>query len=89
MITCTFTNTYTPKTTLTLEKQVRDNVVSPTLWTLTATGFSSPAIGTTVSGPSGSPAVTNQRIVAGTYQLTERGTGAAETGFVQVGELDL
>jgi uncharacterized repeat protein (TIGR01451 family) len=84
-ITCTYTNTYTAKTTLTLVKQVQGAVVSPTLWTLTATGFSPPAIGTVISGPSGSAAVTNQRIVAGTYQLTELGTGAAETGFVQVG----
>ena len=66
-------------------KSVPGNVVSPTLWTLTAAGLSPPAIGTAVSGPSGSAAVTSQRVIAGTYQLTEHGTGAAETGFVQVG----
>ncbi len=85
VVICTFTNTYTPRTTLTLVKSVTGAVVSPSLFTLTATGTASPTSGTVVSGASGSAAVTNQRIVAGTYQLTELGTGAAATGFVQVG----
>lgn len=84
LITCTFTNTYTPRTTLTLVKQVQGGVVSPTLWTLTATGNAAPTAGVVISGVSGSAGVTNQRIVAGSYQLTERGSGGAETGFVQV-----
>ncbi|MEU1970280.1 DUF5979 domain-containing protein [Microbacterium sp. NPDC019599] len=84
-ITCTFTNTYTPRSTLTLVKQVQGGGASPGLWTLTAAGTAGATAGTVISGPSGSAAVTNQRIVAGQYQLTEQGTGAAETGFVQVG----
>ncbi|GAA1980150.1 DUF5979 domain-containing protein [Microbacterium pumilum] len=84
-ITCTFTNTYTPRTTLTLVKQVQGGAASPALWTLTATGTSGAAAGTVISGPSGSDAVTSKRVIAGTYQLSEQGTGAAETGFVQVG----
>jgi len=84
-ITCTYTNIYTPRATLTLVKQVQGGVVSPSLWTLTATGTTGATSGTVVSGPSGSPAVTGQRVIAGSYQLTEQGTGAAETGFVRVG----
>ncbi|WP_243074349.1 DUF5979 domain-containing protein [Microbacterium sp. SS28] len=84
-ITCTFTNTYTPRSTLTLVKQVQGGVVSPALWTLTATGTTGATQDTVISGPSGSDAVSNKRIVAGAYQLSEQGTGAAETGFVQVG----
>ncbi len=86
-ITCTFTNTYTPKATLTLVKQVTSGSAAPSLWTLTATGSAAPPpSGTQVSGPSDSAAVTTQRVPAGTYALTERGTGAAETGYVQVGD---
>ncbi|WP_420122595.1 DUF5979 domain-containing protein, partial [Nakamurella sp.] len=85
VIICTYTNSYTPRTTLTLLKQVQGNVVSPTLWTLTATGAAAPTTGTTISGPSGSAAVTGQRIVAGSYRLAETGTADAATGFVQVG----
>ena len=39
-----------------------------------------------ISGPSGSTAVTAQRVPAGTYTLSETGTGAAATGYVQVGD---
>ena len=87
-ITCTFTNTYTPKATVTLVKQVTPpGSAAPSLWTLTATGSAAPPpSGTQISGPSGSAAVTTQRVPAGTYALTERGTGAAETGYVQVGD---
>ena len=60
-ITCTFTNTYTPKATLTLVKQVASGTAPPSAWTLTATGPDQ------ISGPSGSPAVTAQRVRAGTY----------------------
>ena len=35
-ITCTYTNTYTPKATLTLVKQVQSGTAAPSLWTLTA-----------------------------------------------------
>lgn len=85
IVICTFTNTYTPRTTLTLVKQVQGAVISPTLWTLTAVGAAAPTTGTTISGPSGSPAVSGQRIVAGSYRLTETGSGDAATGFVPVG----
>ena len=55
-ITCTYTNTYTPKATLTLVKQVQTGSAAPNLWTLTATGSAAPPpSGATVSGPSGSP----------------------------------
>ena len=86
-ITCTYTNTYTPKATLTLVKQVQTGSAAPNLWTLTATGSAAPPpSGATVSGPSGSAAVTTQRVPAGSYALTEIGTGAAATGYVQVGD---
>ena len=86
-ITCTYTNTYTPKATITLVKQVVGGGALPSLWTLTATGSAAPPpAGTQVSGPSGSPAVTAQRVPAGSYALTETGTGAAATGWVQQGE---
>ncbi len=78
-ITCTFTNTYTPKATLTLVKQVASGTAPPSAWTLTATGPDQ------ISGPSGSTAVTAQRVRAGTYALSEIGTGQAETGYVQQG----
>ena len=86
-ITCTYTNTYTPKATLTLVKQVQTGSAAPNLWTLTATGSPAPPpSGATISGPSGSSAVTIQRVPAGSYALTEVGTGAAATGYVQVGD---
>ncbi|OFE16549.1 hypothetical protein BA895_02850 [Humibacillus sp. DSM 29435] len=86
-ITCTYTNTYTPKATLTLVKQVASGTAAPSLWTLTATGsVAPPPSGTIVSGPSGSPAVTTQRLPAGTYALSETGTGAASTGYTQFGD---
>ncbi|MFZ1286350.1 MAG: DUF5979 domain-containing protein, partial [Candidatus Phosphoribacter sp.] len=86
-ITCTYTNTYTPKATLTLVKQVQSGTAAPSLWTLGATGsVAAPPSGTSISGPSGSAAVTTQRVPAGTYALSEVGTGAAATGYVQVGD---
>ncbi|MDN5768466.1 MAG: DUF11 domain-containing protein, partial [Humibacillus sp.] len=86
-ITCTYTNTYTPKATLTLVKKVASGAAAPSLWTLTATGsVAPPPSGAIVSGPSGSPAVTTQRLPAGTYALTETGTGGASTGYTQDGD---
>ena len=85
-ITCTYTNTYTPKATLTLVKQVTSGTAAPNLWTLTATGSAAPPpAGFAISGPSGSAAVTSQRVPAGSYALTEIGTGSAATGYVQDG----
>ena len=45
-ITCTYTNTYTPKATLTLVKSVDGGTALPTRWTLSANGP------TPISGPS-------------------------------------
>ena len=85
-ITCTYTNTYTPKATLTLVKQVTSGTAAPNLWTLTASGATAaPTNGFEISGPSGAPAVSSQRVPAGTYALSELGTGAASTGYVQDG----
>ncbi len=81
-ITCTVTNTYTPRSTLTLVKQLTGTPTGPATpanWTLTAVG------GSTVSGQSGSATVTDVRVPAGTYALTETGTGSAGSGYVQVG----
>jgi len=77
-ITCTFTNTYTPKATLTLVKVVRGvGPAAPSDWTLTAAKDGGAS---QISGPSGSPAVTSQRVDTGTFQLTEAGTGPASSG---------
>src|SRR4029079_7017601 len=64
-ITCTYTNTYTPKATLTLVKSVDGGAALPARWTLSAAGP------TSISGPSGSAAVTAQPVNAGTYTLDE------------------
>lgn len=66
-VTCTYTNTYTPKGTLTLVKQVVGGSTAASAWTLSATGPSS------ISGTTGSAAVTNQIVNAGTYALAESG----------------
>jgi choice-of-anchor A domain-containing protein len=50
---------------LTLVKQVEGGTADPSDWTLSATGP------TTISGPSGSPAVTEQTVSTGDYTLTE------------------
>ncbi|MET0864942.1 MAG: DUF5979 domain-containing protein, partial [Nakamurella sp.] len=85
-ITCTYTNTYTPKATLTLVKRVTSGSATPNQWTLTATGSAAPPpAGFAISGQSGAAAVTAQRVPAGTYALTELGTGSAATGYVQDG----
>ena len=48
-------------------------------------GPAAPPPAVEISGPSGSTAVTTQRVPAGTYDLSEAGTGAAATGYVQAG----
>ncbi|MDQ6527262.1 DUF5979 domain-containing protein [Nocardioides sp. LHD-245] len=96
-ITCTFTNTYTPKGTLTLVKTVQNTgggSATAASFTLTGTGP------TTISGPGGSAAVTSQRVGTGSYDLTETGpvgyvsqgwscsggTGNGANGSVTVGD---
>ncbi|TDT30873.1 DUF5979 domain-containing protein [Naumannella halotolerans] len=64
-ITCTVTNTYTPKATLTLVKNVTGGSATPADFTLTAAGPS------TVSGPGGSAAVAGRAVNPGTYSLSE------------------
>jgi uncharacterized repeat protein (TIGR01451 family) len=71
-ITCTFTNEYTPRATLTLKKVVSGGTAVSANFTLTATGPSQ------ISGPGNSAQVTNQRVLAGTYTLTESGPAAYE-----------
>ncbi|MEP6560884.1 MAG: DUF5979 domain-containing protein, partial [Nakamurella sp.] len=84
-ITCAYANTYTPKATLTLVKKVNSGSATPNQWTLTATGSGPPPSGFAISGPSGEAAVTAQRVPAGSYALTEIGTGSASTGYLQDG----
>ena len=67
-ITCTYTNTYTPKATLTLVKTVTGGSATVAHFTLTASGP------TSIAGTSGSAAVTNQRVGVGTYTLSEATT---------------
>lgn len=74
-ITCRYVNTYTPRGTLTLIKQVAGGTAVPSNWTLSASGPS------TISGASASAAVTNQPVKAGTYTLSETGpNGYAQDG---------
>ncbi len=75
-ITCTYTNTFTPKATLTLKKAF-DGAGTVSDWTLTATGP------TTISGKTTQAAVTDARVTAGTYTLGETGpaTGYASLGW--------
>ena len=78
-ITCTFTNTYTARATLTLVKTVDNGGVGtavPGAWTLAAAGT------TNISGTSGNAAVTNQSVIVGTYTLSESGS---PVGYVQNG----
>ena len=73
-IVCTFVNTRSP--VLTLVKTVtNDNggTQPASAWTLTATGP------TTISGATGSAAVTNATVTAGTYALTESSTPGGYT----------
>jgi choice-of-anchor A domain-containing protein len=62
-VSCVSTSAATA--TLTLVKQVEGGTAEPSDWTLSATGP------TTISGPSGSPAVTEQTVSTGDYTLTE------------------
>ncbi|PZE66384.1 hypothetical protein DEI83_07135 [Curtobacterium sp. MCBD17_021] len=62
-VSCASTDAVTG--TLTLTKQVAGGDAAPSDWTLTATGA------TTISGPSGSAAVTDQTVPAGDYTLSE------------------
>lgn len=66
-ITCTFTNTYIARGTLTLVKEVTSGPAEPADWTLKAAGD------TPISGAGGSAAVTDQQVSAGTYALSESG----------------
>lgn len=74
-ITCTYTNA---RTNLTLVKQViNDNGGSQpaTAWTLRAAGP------TTISGPTGSSAVTSAAVAPGTYTLSETGPPGYEASL--------
>ena len=68
-VTCTFTNTYTPMTTLTLVKEVADGDAEVDDFVLTAT----PVEGEPISGVTGSEAVTEVMVPAGVYVLSEDG----------------
>ncbi len=69
-ITCRYTNTYTPRATLTLVKTITGGTATLENFTLSAGG------GTPISGISGTAAVTNRRVAVGTYTLTESTTVA-------------
>ncbi len=89
-ITCTYSNTYTPRATLTLVKQVTTagqsgTQATPADWTLSATGSGTVA-GESISGAGGSAAVTTRTVIAGSYNLAEVGSNPATTpGYVQDG----
>lgn len=89
-ITCTYTNTYAPKATLTLVKNVISTgqstpVAVPADWTLTAQGQGLVS-SQVVTGPGNSADVTSKTVIAGTYQLSELANNAATTaGYVQDG----
>lgn len=89
-ITCTYTNTYAPKATLTLVKNVISTgqsapVAVPADWTLTAQGQGLVS-SQVVTGPGNSADVTSKTVIAGTYQLSELATNPATTaGYVQDG----
>ncbi|MEO6956712.1 MAG: hypothetical protein ABI137_08215 [Antricoccus sp.] len=73
--TCTITNTDKPAT-LTLIKTVTNNnggTATPADWTLSATGP------TTITGVTGTPAVTAAPVTAGSYTLSEAGGPAGYT----------
>lgn len=64
-VTCTYTNTYTPKGTLTLRKTVTGGTATVADFTLVANGP------TPLTGVSGTAAVTDRRVTAGSYALSE------------------
>ena len=73
-INCTFTNSYTPKASLTLVKELKGGSAQISDFTLKAEGDdSAPTNGTTISGSSGDPGVTNEIVPAGSYTLSEKG----------------
>ena len=73
-IECTFTNTYTPMTTITLVKEVADGDATVDDFILSATGVEgTPTEGEGVSGLSGSEGVTQEMVPAGDYVLSEDG----------------
>ena len=68
--TCTFTNVDTPARLTLIKTVTNDNggTAAPTAWTLNASGPTTP-----ISGATGSTAVTNVPVNAGTYALSESG----------------
>ncbi|MFV0252562.1 MAG: DUF5979 domain-containing protein [Beutenbergiaceae bacterium] len=94
-ITCTYTNAYQPRATLTLVKEVNSTgQPAPTAsaydWTLSASGNSTIS-GTGQTGPTdatANPAITDQSVIAGSYALTETATGTSTSGYVQDGDWD-
>ncbi|MFB9647817.1 hypothetical protein [Curtobacterium pusillum] len=84
-VTCTITNTFTGGW-LTLVKKVENSSQAASSWTLTATG-SGIASGTSVSGTTGSSAVTTVPVPTGDYGLSESGPseGYTSDGYVCTG----
>ncbi|WP_454042419.1 prealbumin-like fold domain-containing protein [Cellulosimicrobium sp. Marseille-Q8652] len=79
-VVCTATNTWAGAT-LTLTKLLEGELFAqPEHWTLTATGGPDPDAPVTVSGPSGSDAVTDAFVPAGDYTLVEDGWSGFEAG---------
>lgn len=73
-IICTFTNTYTPLTTLTLVKEVVDGKAEAEDFDLKAKGVKDTATdGVELSGSTGSMEVTEVIVPAGDYVLSEKG----------------
>lgn len=73
-IECTFTNTYTPMTTLTLVKEVVDGKAEVSDFILTATPVGdTPEPEDPISGITGSKAITERMVAAGSYALSEDG----------------
>jgi uncharacterized repeat protein (TIGR01451 family) len=73
-IECTFTNTYTPMTTLTLVKEVADGKATIEDFTLIATPVGdTPEPDEPIEGISGSDAVTERMVATGAYELSEEG----------------
>ncbi|NHI17786.1 hypothetical protein [Microbacterium excoecariae] len=83
-IECTIVNTFEGGH-LTLVKRVEDSAQPPTSWELSAAGPDE-----TISGATGSAAVTDATVVPGTYQLSETGptAGYVTDGWVCTGSND-
>lgn len=71
-VTCTITNTPLPSL-LTLVKEVDGGPAAPEDWTLSATGPGPDGADATISGPSGSTAVTQVDVGEGVHALAESG----------------